>query len=289
MIENLRVLIVGEGLIGGALAKGLARRGARIVRTSRRPDAPEDFLRLDLARVNEWPDAWPDLPQFDAAVICAAMARLGDCDADPDLSHRVNVTGAVALAERLAGQGAHVVFLSTDKVYDGSEPLRRRIVPPNPLTEYGRQKALAEEGVLDAGDRTAVVRLSKVLSPDLPLLVDWRQNLRQGQRITPFDNLRLAPVDCGLVSEVIEKVLTQNRAGIFHCTGGEDRSYVDLASRLCRLWQADEALITPVSSAAPEAHRSRFTTLDMSLESVLFDIEQPAFEKVVDRVGKDVS
>lgn len=289
MIAKSRVLIVGEGLVGNALAGRLAREGAQVIQTSRRADSPDTMIRLDLAKVNDWPDAWPDLPNVDAAILCAAMARLGDCEADPAYSRLVNVTGTVALAERLAGQGAHVIFLSTDKVYDGTAPMRRRIEPVCPDSEYGRQKALAEEGVLDAGDLTAVLRLSKVLAPDMALLTDWYRRFKDGLPITPFDNLYLAPVDTDLVAALIVGIITQRRAGIFHCTGAEDRTYVDLARHLARLWQADMALIEPTSSPAPAAHRSRHTTLDMNLESVLFGTEQPSFEDIVDRVGRSIT
>lgn len=288
MSDPLRVLVVGEGLVGNALAERLTRDGARVFQTTRRTDAPDTLLRLDLARVNDWPDAWPELPQVDAAVLCAATARLGDCDADPAGSLLVNVTGAVALAERLAGQGAHVIFLSSDKVYDGTAPLRRRIEPTCPVTEYGQQKALAEEGVLDAGDLTTVLRLSKVLSPSLPLLTGWHRSLASGDPITPFDNLYLAPVDTDLVTTMIFKIIEQRRAGIFHCTGAEDRTYVELANRLAKLWQADAGLIRPTSSPAPATQRSRHTTLDMSLETILFNVRQPSFTAVVDRVGRAI-
>jgi dTDP-4-dehydrorhamnose reductase len=289
VIARTRVLVAGEGLVGNALAGRLAREGAQVIQTSRRADAPDAMVRLDLAKVNDWPDAWPDLPEVDAAVLCAAVARLGDCEADPAGSRLVNVTGTVALAERLAGQGTHVIFLSTDKVYDGTVAMRRRIEPVCPFTEYGRQKALAEEGVLDAGDLTAVLRLSKVLTPDLALLTDWYRRFKDGLPVTPFDNLYLAPVDTDLVASLVIGIIDQKRAGIFHCTGAEDRTYVDLAWRLSTIWQSDPALIEPASSPAPAAHRSRHTTLDMSLESVLFGIEQPSFEDVVDRVGRAIT
>jgi dTDP-4-dehydrorhamnose reductase len=277
----LRVLVVGEGLIGAALARHLERQGHSVVPTSRRPDAGGGFLHLDLAE----PQGWSDLPDVDAAVLCAAVARLADCDADPEGSARINVAGCVELAQRLAGRGAQAVLLSTDKVFDGARAQRRRDEPPCPATEYGRQKAVAEEGVLNAGDRTAVLRLTKVLDARLPLIEGWRRDLAARRPITPFSNMFCAPVTVDLVMEMATRLLEEGRAGIFHCSGAEESSYQVLAEALADRWGGDRNLIEPVEAASPPEHRPPHSTLDMSLEEALFGIHGPTLTELVERIA----
>src|SRR5690242_1400182 len=82
--RRMRVLVVGaDGEIGRALAAHLAAAGAAVAGTTRRrPGAARAGRQfLDLAAD---PEDWQPLPAVDAAVICAAVARVADCERDPD-------------------------------------------------------------------------------------------------------------------------------------------------------------------------------------------------------------
>ena len=63
------------------------------------------------------------------ACICAAVARLADCAADPQGSAHVNVTQTLALVDKLLSRGIYVLFLSTNQVFDGSIA---RVPPKSP-------------------------------------------------------------------------------------------------------------------------------------------------------------
>ena len=279
---SARVLIVGgNGLIGSALGRGLPEQGFDVVATSRRPGSA---LALDLAD----PGSWPSLAGFDVAVIVAALARLGDCDREPERSRQINALAPKILAERLAGQGTYVVHLSTDKVFDGSRALRLREEATCPNTVYGRHKAEAEDAVLKAGG--AVLRLSKVLAPDLALLRGWAAELASGRAIQAFSDMWLAPVTVSFVVELLARLLAERALGIFHATGGEDRPYTELAGRLAAALGAEpglvRAVVTPPGLAA--VSHVPHSTLEMSRERARYGLGNPAFEAVADQVAAAV-
>lgn len=266
------LIVGGDGFIGAGLVRRLRASGWRVWSTSRRETAGRDVIRLDLA------GEFPELPDVGCAVICAARARLGDCAADPAGSRRVNVEGAARMAAALVRQGAYPLFLSTDKVFDGLRPQRARTDPVCPRTEYGRQKADAEREVRAAGG--SVLRLCKVVSPELPLIADWRLALTEGRPITPFSDMVLAPVPLAHVCALVERLLLARADGVFHCTGAEDRSYAALAGALAQALGADPALIrsTPCDPAAhPAEARPPHSTLEMGLEQERFGLGQPEF------------
>jgi dTDP-4-dehydrorhamnose reductase len=277
-----RLLIVGgDSSIGGALATHFAAEGWQVQATTRRRDRGEHVHPyLDLT-------APTDLPVADLVILSAAVARIGDCAADPAGSRTINVDGILAVAEQQAGQGARVLLLSTDKVYDGTIPLRSRNDSPCPTTEYGRQKADAEAGVLALGDQGAVLRLSKVVEPGLDLLAGWSRALTAGEPITPFHDLYLAPVPMAFVARTTAHIADEWSGGIYHCTGAEDRSYVDLAQILARQIGCDPDLIRPASCQAanmPTAARPPHTTLDMGVEMDLWSLKAPEFEATAKQV-----
>ncbi len=275
------LIVGGDSLVGGAIAAHLEAKGVTVFRTTRRPGALDaGVLRLDLAAE---PESWPALPRVDGAVLAAAVARLGACAADAEGSARVNVDGTCALAERLAAAGSHVVFLSSDKVFDGATPRRRRDDETCPRTEYGRQKATAERAILGLGAGTAVLRLAKVLSPALALLEDWRRALAAGRPIAPYHDMYLAPVTDRFVAELATRILAERRRGVFHASGDEDIPYVELGAAVARALGAPAALVRPAATdgrALPPETRPPHGTLDMALEERLWGLGPPSSRAV---------
>lgn len=279
MSERTDLLVVGgDGLIGGALVKAARARGLQVISTSRREGQGD--LSFDLAR----PETWPVLPRVEAVVIAAAVARLAAVAADAAGSAAVNVGGPTRLAEQCRASGTFCLYLSSDKIFDGTLPLRDRHDPPCPMTEYGRQKMLGEASVLASGG--AVLRLSKVLAPGLPLLAGWREQLRAGTPIHPFSDMVLAPVALAGVAALILRIVRLQAGGVFHYTGAADRPYADLAFALARRLEADPALVQPVP--APQSSAAGIlvphSSLEMERERELFGLDNPAFEAVANEI-----
>ena len=70
-----------------------------------------------------------------------AYTAVDACESDPDTAFAVNALGTRNVAEAAAGVGAHLVYVSTDYVFDGT--LDRPYVEwdqPNPRSVYGRSK-----------------------------------------------------------------------------------------------------------------------------------------------------
>ena len=286
MTARDKALIVGgDSQIARTIAARLTSQGYEVVRTTRRTPTPDaEALHLDLAQE---PTLWPRLPRADVAILCAAVARLGECAADPAGSRRVNVGGMGLLCERLAEQGTYVLFLSSDKVFDGLEPDRGRDDPVSPRTEYGRQKADAERHLLSLAGRGAVLRLAKVLSPRLGLLRTWAEALAAGRAITPFRDMMLAPVTDGLVADLATRLARDRHPGIFQLSGDRDVPYVRLAERLGAALGVVPDLIRPGAAdpaVLPPAFRPPHSTLDMSREADLYGLSRPATEETIDEV-----
>lgn len=85
----------------------------------------------------------------DAVVHLAAVVGYPACDADAHSAHSINVDGTKAVAGATP-PGVPFVLASTCSVYGrATGRVCRESDPINPLTHYGRTKALSEEIVLD--------------------------------------------------------------------------------------------------------------------------------------------
>jgi dTDP-4-dehydrorhamnose reductase len=272
------LLVGGDSEIGAATLRHLRARGAAVAATTRRPErvAPEAPL-LDLLRL----DGWAAPPGTRGACVLAAVARLAACEADPAGSAHINVTQTSALIERLIAAGIALVFISTDKVFDGTRPQMPADAPAAPACEYGRQKAQVElllRRHMERGAGVAILRLSKVVAPGMALFRDWIAALRDGRPIRAFRDLMFAPVPIALVSATIAALLDDRARGIFQLSGPRDISYADAARFLSRRLGADETLIAQTSAreaALPAGALAPCTSLDSTLLRERYGIVVP--------------
>jgi dTDP-4-dehydrorhamnose reductase len=283
-------LVGGDSEIGAATRRYLGAIGVAATATTRRPQlAGADRPLLDLAADLS---AFEPAPQTSAACIFAATARLADCAADPAGSARINVSQTLTLAERLAARNIHVLFLSTNQVFDGSIAHVRADAPACPVSEYGRQKATTEAALrerMDAGAPIGILRLAKVVSPAMPLLRGWVRALSAGEPIRAFHDMPMAPVPTELVSAAIAALLERRATGVFQLTGPQDVTYLEVAQRLARHLGADPALVRSVGAreaGMPAGSAPRHTTLDSSALADRFGILAPGPWQVLDPIAQ---
>ena len=269
-------MVVGtDSMIGSALARTLRDAGVPCAGTTRRAvrsGQPDVFL--DLAD----PAGAGTLPRTDVAVLCAGVSKLQDCTRDPAGSRAINVEGVARLAETLVHTGAFVVYLSTNQVFDGTQPRRSAEDAVCPVTEYGRQKADAEALVGALGDRAAIVRLTKVFGETVPLFEQWLRALANHVPIHPFSDMTMAPVPLETVVAALRLIGDAETPGVFQVSGEHDVTYAEAASVGADMIRADRGLIQPVSVASAgvlSEPSPAYTSLDVERVRRLFGVQPP--------------
>jgi len=286
-MASMFLIVGGDSEIGAATHLALKRSGVAVLTTTRRLDQvrPERPL-LDLAGPL---DAWEPPPETRSVCICAAVARLAACAADPAGSARINVVQTLALIERLTARGIHVLFLSTNQVFDGCTPNLAADAPYSPVSEYGRQKAFVET-VLRAqmahGALIAILRLAKVVSVHMPLFAGWIRDLSMGKMIRAFHDMTLAPTPTDLVCMAIVALLQDQASGIFQLTGPRDVTYAEAARYIASNIGAEAALVREASAleaGLPVGATPSHTTLDSSALHQRYGISPPDVWEVLER------
>jgi dTDP-4-dehydrorhamnose reductase len=242
-----QILVVGaDGMLGSKLVTALERQGKRVWGSTRKETtAGGKRLYLDLAI-----DVDHFAPPFEGAgtaVFCAAQTSISHCEKLPVTTRRINVENTVALAKSLVNAGVFVVFISSNSVFDGSTAFARDGDDPSPRHEYGRQKADAEAQLLEMGEGTAVIRFSKIIAPEMPLLSGWIRDLQAGKAVHPFSDAVMAPVSAAFAITTICRVAAGKRAGVTQASASADISYADASRYLATKISADIGLIEPVS------------------------------------------
>lgn len=261
------ILIVGtDGTIGAALFNYLnAQNDPTVYGTTRRAlsDEPQKILSLDLA---EPPEHWyfPDIT-FSVVYFCAGISNMAFCEDNTDISARVNVEAIKKLITYFTNRNAKIVYLSTNQVFSGDTPHVLAHALPHPRNEYGRQKSNVERFIQTQCQQYAIVRLTKVISPNALPFCYWIEALRNHKPIEAFHDMVIAPISLSYVVEALARIGCQHDTGCYQISGPEDVSYYQLgcylAQRLCR-----PATLVRSTSAIEKGIRNIFLPAFTSLQ-----------------------
>ena len=262
--------------------------GGQVGRALRRHLPAARFLRRDDLDVRDGPAVAAIVEGARAVVHLAAMTDVDGCEREPALANAINAEGTRNVAAAATAQGARVVYLSTDYVFDGSkEGPYREDDEPRPLNVYGATK-LAGEGYVGAGSDNLVVRTSWVFGDGHNFIRTMRRLGRERDRIAVVDDQFGRPTSAFDLAEAIAHLLDRGATGIVHVTGsGPPTTWARLAERVLEL-DGLPAKIERVSTeryataaSSPPAPRPRNSVLGMDLLEQRWGFEMPPWERAV--------
>ncbi len=189
-----------------------------------------------------------------AVVNAAAWTRVDDAESHPEAAMACNATAPGHLAEACAAQGAALVHISTDYVFDGTlgRPLTP-LDPTSPISAYGRSKELGERAVRSALHRHIILRTAWLVGPDHPdFIATMVRRALSGLPIRVVDDQHgsLTPVDD--LARAILAVLTQldqDPWGTWHVVGTPWTSWYGVAIEIVKLL-GDPVPVSPIPSSA---------------------------------------
>jgi dTDP-4-dehydrorhamnose reductase len=238
--------MLGGRVLAEALARGHEAAGA---------DLPELVL-TDPDAVARVVDAHAP----EVVIHCAAFTDVDGAEAAPERAMAINAVGT----GHLAHAAPYVVAMSSDYVFagDAARPYVESD-PTGPATAYGRSKAAAEERLLAASPRHAVLRAQWLYGAGGRNFVDTiLDRAAAGEELRVVADQTGSPTWTGHVAPALLDLAERGAAGIFHASGGGAATWHELAVQaLARAGAV--AGVTPIGSDALDrpAPRPRFSLL----------------------------
>lgn len=183
-----------------------------------------------------------------AVVHAAAWTAVDACEADPERAFAVNALGTRHVAEAARRVGAHVVYVSTDYVFDGtSNHPYTEWDRPNPLSVYGRSKLGGEQ---ELNSEAAIVRTSWVCGFHGSNMVKTVLRLAGEPGALRFvDDQRGSPTFTADLAGAIAVVATERLVGVFHLTNHGVTSWFEFARAVLGAAGHDAGRVEPISTA----------------------------------------
>ena len=307
----MRVYLTGAtGFVGSNVARVFAERhGARLFCPvhRRRPPAGAPYVSAtldltDAAAVRRSVEA----QEPDAIVHCAILNDLGRLYGDRRLAWAAYVGATRNLVDAANATGAHLVLVSTDWVFDGTQGGAAEDTPPNPINAYGFLKAACELVVCERAQRGAVARISGVngvhwARPETPrrqdagfgyLVASVVEALRAGRRFTvwesPSINMVATPTLAGDAAQLLWRIVERGRTGTFHCCGAEHATRAQLARAAVDVFELDDDLLAFGLSDPPGAPVPYDTSLDARATAEALDVALPDLDSMLARLRAEI-
>lgn len=246
----MQILLTGaDGRLGSRLLQVLTERGHTV--------AGYDVAGLD---ITDWSAVRVrfDETQPELVVHCAAMTAVDRCAEDPDRALLVNGLGTQAIAQACQTQGAAMLYISTNEVFDGraSRPYHE-YDRPSPINPYGWSKWVGEQAVRDFVPRHFIVRTAWLFAHGGSNFVHAvLRAARDGRPLRVVTNEISSPTYADDLAAAIAQLIENGRYGIYHLVNEGQVSRFGFARQALDLAGYDGIPIEPISLAEfPRASR----------------------------------
>lgn len=250
-----------NGLLGQHLVKELKEAGYAILATGKGEDRLPSlggtgtyrYSSLDIADKTAV-EATMSREKPDVVIHAAAVTQLDECELDQDRCFSVNVGGTSNIIVAAENHAGHLVYLSTDFVFDGERGNYAEDDPLNPVSWYGFTKVRAETTVGAAKIPWAIVRTCLVYGNTLQgtrsNIITWvKEKLENKERIKVVSDQVRTPTYVADLAKGIRLIVGKRAQGIFHISGKDTLTPYEIALKTADFFSLDKSLIEKVDAS----------------------------------------
>jgi len=287
-----KVLITGaNGLLGQKLVSLLSKnQNCKLLATARgerRFSIPENvsYHNLDITNAKDCKSLVEEF-QPHAIIHAAAMTQVDACESERELCDSINVEGTQNIIQAIGGRKIHFVHISTDFIYEGDEEEYFEGSKVNPLSYYGESKWKSEQLFKNVKFPYSILRTVLVYGvlEDLSRsnIVLWAKGaLENGQEINVVDDQYRCPTLVEDLALACLQVVEQEAIGVYHVSGKDFLSILELVFQIADYWSLDKSLINSIvtSSLNQPAKRPAKTKLNINKAIQQFNYQPKSFRE----------
>lgn len=175
--------------------------------------------------------------EHEAVIISSAIPNIAKCEAYPQDSYDLNVSGTLKLVTQLEQLSIKTIFFSSDYVFDGMTGNYSDDTKTSPITEYGRQKAKVEQEIPNLTNNYVIIRLSKIygtIFQDGTLLDSLAASLINGEKVTVATDQIFSPTHVEDVVSMLLFIQQEKANGLINLCHHHAYSRYDIAFKLAQ-------------------------------------------------------
>lgn len=293
-VVGMKILITGaSGLLGYKIAKIAVERGYEVYAAYGRHEINVGIpIQLNLTNSEKIHKVICKLKP-DAIIHTAAYTDVDGCEINRELAWKVNAEATGIIAKASAITSAHMVYVSTDYVFDGEKGLYSEGDPPNPISYYGYTKLKGEEFTGKYCQKYCIARSSVIYGwayTDKQNFATWVMNsLKQGKEIRVVTDQNVSPTLNTNLAEMLLEVAERGITGILHTAGATRTSRYDFAQKLARIFNLNNTLIKSITinEVSWKAKRPKDSSLNVNKALTILNHKPLELEKALKNMKEE--
>lgn len=207
---------------------------------------------------------------IEAAIHTAGISDVDFCENDYEEGYSSNFAGTKNIMELCLKQGARLIYVSTNAVFDGKNPPYDENSPVSPLNNYGKIKLECEKLVMAGMRDYAIVRPILMYGWNNPqernnLVTFLLEKLKKNEPVNIVNDVYENPLYSRQCAGAIWAVIDKGAKGLYHVSGKDILSRYEYALEIAVVFGLRKELINPVDSSffpsiAPRPRNTSFIT-----------------------------
>jgi len=216
------------------------------------------LLRADMD-ITDWDSVQRTFEDIDCDIILhlAAYTNVDGAETERELAHKINVEGTANILKVATAKQVKMIQISTDFVFDGTNPPYDESSKPNPTGYYGQTKLEAEQLLhkdpetqsQELKENAMIVRITYPYrlddyKPRPDMIRGIRDALKNGRSIAGITDAIITPTFIDDIAYALEHLMNNFSNEIYHVVGDESLSPHDVFELIANHWDLDTGLIT---------------------------------------------
>ena len=218
----------------------------------------------------------------DVIINCTGVTDTKLCEEEPELAYRVNALGARNLSIVARKNGAKMVQLSTDDVFDGkSKKPYTEFDDTNPLTVYGASKRAGENYVKEFTHKHFIIRSNWVYGKyGYNFVNQVLEAAEKGNTLSVAADQFGSPTSAKDLARMILYLINTNEYGTYHVTCSGVCNRHEFAQEILRLsGKKIELKAVPTEQSDLSAVRPPYAVLDNFILRIIDMYDMPDWKE----------
>jgi len=231
----------------------------------------------------------------EAIVHTAAYTDVDGCEINQDLAWKTNAEATKNVAIASASINSHIIYVSTDYIFDGEKGLYSEEDKLNPISYYGYTKLKGEEFIKEHAKKWCITRASVIYGwsqTQKPNFATWLiKNLNQGKTVNVLTDQYVSPTLNTNLAEMLLEITERKIAGTLHTAGATRVSRHEFALKLAEVFNLNMDLIKPATmNEMPwRAKRPKDSSLNVSKARALLNAKPLKLNQALEMMKKETS
>ena len=254
----MKILVTGSnGLLGQKLTELLEKdQPVELIATAARPAAlPVNSGKFELLDITDPTavDNVVDRYKPDVIINTAAMTQVDHCETQREACWKANVDAVQYLVNASRRNHCHLIHVSTDFIFDGTQEMLDESAVPKPVNFYGESKLAGEKVVIDSDISWCIIRTVLVFGVTKDMsrsnIVLWvKKSLEEGKTIQVVNDQWRTPTLAEDLAQGCYLAARKKATGIYNISGKDYLSPYDIAIRTAEFFKLDKSLIKETDS-----------------------------------------